>query len=137
MGSARFCLISGGNYQQAAADPRIRDDVVFINSFGAYSNARDLFLQIASRTRFYQGLQEPWEVDRLTWLIIANELIETVDDRSDQEILKRSFLQTEGASSRCHCLGGGRQTSGSDGSGHSRNQFSRGESSINQEFAEF
>jgi pimeloyl-ACP methyl ester carboxylesterase len=81
----------------AAADPRIRDDVVFINSFGAYYNAQDLFLQIASRTRFYDGLQEPWEVDRLTWLVFANELIGSVDDPAEHELLEQRFLRNDEA----------------------------------------
>ena len=59
----------------AAAGPRIRDHVVFINYFGAYYDAQDLFLQIASGNSFYEGHQEPWEIDRLTQLVFANEMI--------------------------------------------------------------
>lgn len=80
----------------AAADPRIRDEVVFINSFGAYYDAQDLFLQIASRTRFYQGVQQPWDFDPLTWLVFANELIETVGDPAEQERLRQRFLRSPG-----------------------------------------
>lgn len=88
----------GGSFALvAAADPRIRDDVVFINAFGAYYNAQDLFLQIASRTRFYQGDQEPWDFDPLTWRVFANELIETVGDPAEREQLRQRFLRNEGA----------------------------------------
>ena len=89
----------GGSFAMvAAADPRIRDDVVFLNSFGAYYDARDLFLQVASRSRFFEGQQEPWEVDRLTWLIFANELIESLDDPMERELFNRRFLQGEDVS---------------------------------------
>lgn len=79
----------------AAADPRIRDDVVFVNSFGAYYDMRDLILQIASGTHFYQGQQQPWAVDRLTWLVFANELIESLDAPTERELLTRRFLRNE------------------------------------------
>ena len=84
----------GGSFALvAAADARIRDDVVFLNSFGAYYDTRDLFLQIASRTRFYQGQQEPWEVHRLTWLVFANELIKTLEDPAERVRFSRHYLQ--------------------------------------------
>lgn len=79
----------------AAADPRIREDVVFVNSFGGYYNMRDVILQIASETRFYQGQQEHWEVDRLTWLVFANELIESLDNPEERELFTRRFLRNE------------------------------------------
>ena len=79
----------------AAADSRIRDDVVFVNSFGGYYSARDLFLQIASRSRFYQEGQEPWEVDQLTWQVFANELLEGLENPAEREILTRRFLERE------------------------------------------
>ncbi len=94
VGMAGFSV--GGSFAMvAAADPRIRDDVVFLNSFGAYFDAHDLFLQVASRSRFFEGRQEPWEVDRLTWLIFANELIESLDDPTERDLFTRKFLQGE------------------------------------------
>ena len=84
----------GGSFAMvAAADPRIRDEVVFLNSFGAYYDIRDLFLQVASRSTFYQGRQAPWEVDRLTWLVFANELIETLEEPAERELFIRHFLR--------------------------------------------
>ena len=84
----------GGSFAiVAAADPRIRDDVVFLNAFGAYYNMRDLFLQVASRSTFYQGQQEPWDVDRLTWRVFANELIETLDNPVERDLFARHYLR--------------------------------------------
>lgn len=86
----------GGSFAMvAAADPRIRDDVVFLNSFGAYYDARDLFLQVASHSTFFDGKQESWEVDPLTWQIFANELIESLDDADERELFSRHFLRGE------------------------------------------
>jgi acetyl esterase/lipase len=84
----------GGSFAMvAAADPRIRDDVEFVNSFGAYYDAQDLFLQVASRSWFYQGQREAWEVDRLTWRVFANELIETLDNAKERDLFTRYFLR--------------------------------------------
>lgn len=79
----------------AAADTRIRDDVVFLNAFGAYYDAEDLFLQIASRSHFYEGEQEPWEVDRLTYLVFANELIETLEDPAERDRFHSHYMWGE------------------------------------------
>jgi acetyl esterase/lipase len=79
----------------AAADPRIRDDVVFVNSFGGYYDMRDVIVQIASRTRFYQGQRVPWEVDPLTWQVFANELISSLDNPAERELFTRRFLRNE------------------------------------------
>jgi pimeloyl-ACP methyl ester carboxylesterase len=88
----------GGSFAMvAAADPRIRDDVVFLNSFGAYYNMRDLFLQVASRSTFYRGQREPWDVDRLTWRVFANELIETLDNPVERDLFTRHYLSGQEA----------------------------------------
>ncbi len=84
-GMAGFSV--GGSFAMvAAADPRIRDDVVFVNSFGAYYDAEDLFLQVASRSRLNDRESGPWNVDRLTWLVFGNELTETLDNPAEQEL---------------------------------------------------
>ncbi len=70
-----------------AADPKIRDDVVFVNGFGPYFDARDLLMQLAIRSRIYQGNSELWDPDRLTLRVFANELIETLEDPRGQQAL--------------------------------------------------
>ena len=92
LGMGGFCV--GASFALvAAADPRIRDDVVFLNAFGPYFDARDLLLQMASRSRIYQGNSEPWDPDQLTFRVFANELIETLDDPRGQQILSRMFME--------------------------------------------
>jgi acetyl esterase/lipase len=92
LGMGGFCV--GASFALvAAADPRIRDDVVFVNAFGPYFDARDLLMQLASRSRIYQGNSELWDPDRLTLRVFANELIETLEDPRGQQALSRLFLE--------------------------------------------
>lgn len=94
VGMAGFSV--GGSFVMvAAANPRIRDDVAFVNSLGAYYDAHDFFLQIASNTKFSNGpgagKTEPWAVDALTRRVFTNELIQVVDDPAERELLTRRF----------------------------------------------
>ena len=91
VGMGGFC-VGASCALVAAADPRIRDDVVFVNAFGPYFDARDLLVQVASRSSFYEDSREPWEPDRLTMLVLGNELIETVEDPPARETLYRHYL---------------------------------------------
>ena len=85
---ASFALVS-------AADPRIRDHVSFVNAFGPYYDARDLLLQVSSRSRHYQGQREPWHPDRLTLKVLSNELIETLTDPREREVRTRLYLELQ------------------------------------------
>ena len=97
LGMGGFCI--GASFALlAAADPRIRDDVVFVNAFCPYFDARDLLMQLASRSRIYQGNSELWDPDRLTLRVFANELIETLEDPRGQQVLSRLFLEGQDVS---------------------------------------
>ena len=97
LGMGGFCI--GASFALvAAADPRIRDDVVFVNAFGPYFDARDLLMQLASRSRIYKGNSELWDPDRLTLRVFANELIETLEDPRGQQALSRLFLEGQDVS---------------------------------------
>ena len=92
MGMGGFCI--GASFALvAAADPRINDDVVFLNAFGPYFDASYLLLQVASRSRLYGGRSEPWDPDQLTLRVLANELIETIEDPRENRMLSRLFLE--------------------------------------------
>ena len=94
VGIGGFCV--GASFALvAAADSRIRDDVRFINAFGPYFDAQDLLLQVATRSRQHQGQRDPWEPDRLTIKVLANELIETLADPSEREVMTRLYLGRE------------------------------------------
>ena len=79
----------------AGADPRIRDRVHFVNAFGPYFDAESLLLQVASRSAVYEGEGDTWNPDPLTLRVLANELIETLDDSSEIEMLKRHYLKDQ------------------------------------------
>ena len=83
----------------AAADPRISDRVHFVNVFGPYYDAESLLLQAASREVVYEGESAPWEPDPLTLRVLASELIETLGDSSDADVLTRQYLEDEQAAS--------------------------------------
>ncbi len=91
IGMAGFSV--GGSFiMVAASHPRIRDDVAFVNAFGAYFDARDFFVQIASNTqRTGDGLKD-WDVDPLTRRVFANELVEVAPTAAERETLTRFFV---------------------------------------------
>lgn len=91
LGMAGFCV--GASFALvAAADPRISGDVAFINAFGPYFDARDLLLQVATRSRFSEDGLEPWDPDSLTMKVFANELIETLEDPRERNLLEARFI---------------------------------------------
>ena len=79
----------------AATDPSIRDRVHFVNAFGPYFDAESLLLQAASRSVAYESEGDTWDPDPLTLRVLANELIETLDDSSEIEMLNRHFLKDQ------------------------------------------
>ena len=97
VGLGGFCV--GASFALvASADPRISDHVHFVNAFGPYYDARELLLQAASRSVVYDGQRSPWEPDSLTLKVLANELIETLDDSSDVDTLTGRYLNGQPAS---------------------------------------
>lgn len=90
-GMGGFCV--GASLSVVAAqDPRIRDQVRFINFFGGYYDARDLVLAVVSSSRFSDGLQEPWKPDRLPVEVVRTHLIEGVQDDYERSLLHRVFV---------------------------------------------
>ena len=96
VGLGGFCV--GASFALvASADSRISSDVNFVNAFGPYFDAGNLLRQAASRSVAYDGLQTPWEPDSLTLRVLANELIETLDEPSDVDTLTRHYLDHQPA----------------------------------------
>ena len=94
VGLGGFCV--GASFALvAAADPRIQDHVNFVNAFGPYYNAETLLLQAASRSVEYDGERTPWDPDKLTMRVLANELIETLGDPADVDALTRRYLNNQ------------------------------------------
>ena len=59
----------------AAADPRIADDIAFVNSFGGYYDLAGLIAQIAASRALDGATETPWEVDELARNVFANTLL--------------------------------------------------------------
>ena len=59
----------------AAADPRIADDIAFVNCFGGYYDLAGLIAQIAAGRALDGATETPWEVDELTRKVFANTLL--------------------------------------------------------------
>ena len=94
VGLGGFCV--GASFALvAAADPRIQDQVYFVNAFGPYYDAETLLLQAASRSVEYDGERTPWDVDKLTMRVLANELIETLEDPGDVDALTRRYMNNQ------------------------------------------
>ena len=94
VGMGGFCV--GASLSTVAAqDPRIREDVAFINFFGGYFDVRDLLRAIVSRARFGEDGQESWEPSSQTVKTFNNHLIESVEKEEDREVLTGVFVDGE------------------------------------------
>ena len=96
VGLGGFC-IGASLALVAASDPRISDRVYFVNAFGPFFDAESLLLQVASRAVVFEGESTRWEPDSLTIRVLANELIETLDNPYDVGILTRHYLNDQAA----------------------------------------
>ena len=77
----------------AASDPGIRQRVHFVNALGPYYDAESLLVQVSSRTVIYDGVETSWVPDDLTIRVVANDLIETLSNSQDIEILSAAYDQ--------------------------------------------
>jgi hypothetical protein len=70
----------GGSFALlAAADPSIRDRLVFVSAYAPYASMRTLLCDVASGTRAIDGRREPWQVDPLVWKTFVRALTEPLD----------------------------------------------------------
>jgi dienelactone hydrolase len=76
-GDALACL--------AAADPRIRDTVAFVTSFGGYFNAETLLTDVGQRGQLVDGRFQSWKPNGLPLQVLANSIASTLP--SDQASL--------------------------------------------------
>ena len=88
VGLGGFCV--GASFALvASADVRIRDRVHFVNALGPYFDAETLLVQATSRSVVYESERMPWDPDPLTLRVLTNELLETLENPRDTELLKR------------------------------------------------
>ena len=77
----------------ASADERIRDKVTFVNTFGGYFDARDLFVAIASRSLNYAGEAAEWEPAPLAREVMVDNLTLSLSSESERECIRRAAEQ--------------------------------------------
>ena len=70
VGDALACL--------AAADPRIRQSVAFVTSFGGFFDAETLLLDVGRRAQQVGGHLQSWTPNPLTLQVLANTIAETL-----------------------------------------------------------
>jgi dienelactone hydrolase len=92
VGIGGFC-VGASLATVAAQDPRIRDEVEFINFFGGYYDASDLVKSVVTGTRFYGEDVEPWNPDKLSVEVVTSHLIEGIGDPDERAVLTRVFVQ--------------------------------------------
>lgn len=85
--------VGGSVAIQAAADPRLVDKLILVNAFGSYGDATDLVRAVSTRSLEYAGVDQAWEPNPLTRWVIARQLVDTLPDPRDRDVLDRLYLQ--------------------------------------------
>jgi hypothetical protein len=91
VGMGGFC-VGASLATVAAQDPRIRDQVRFVNFFGGYYDAEDLIKSVVTGTRSYNGTTEPWQPDPLSVEVVQTHLIEGIALDEERQLLSRAFI---------------------------------------------
>src|SRR5581483_10821670 len=81
----------------AAGDPRIADEVDHVVSFGGYFDALETFGAIATHHIEYDGVDQPWTPRLHAEEVMAEQLINAVDNPRDRDLLTRMFIDGEQA----------------------------------------
>ncbi|CAN5688164.1 hypothetical protein BH23CHL7_BH23CHL7_13710 [soil metagenome] len=81
----------------AAADPRIARELRFVSSFGAYSDAMTLLIDVATRTSYLGGEQVPWPADAGITADLRALFLRT---SGDQQLTDELFAQTNRPAAR-------------------------------------
>ena len=94
VGVGGFC-VGASLVAVAASEPRIRDDVRFVNFFAGYYDARDLIAAVLSNSRFYDGVVEPWTPADLSKRVVTAQLIEAISNPAEVAILNGMFVSRD------------------------------------------
>lgn len=76
----------------AAGDPRIAADVQQVVSFGGYFDALETFGAIATHRIVSQGVNEPWTPQAHAEKVMAQQLIDGLDNAADRDLLTAMFI---------------------------------------------
>ena len=75
---------SGGLSIVAAAQPDLRDEVRFVNSFGSYDDAFSLLIDVASRSYALDAAIVLWQPETRTLEVVTNALVDAGVDPADR-----------------------------------------------------
>ena len=84
--------VGGSMALLAAESDGGRGQIAFVNAFGAYYDATELLRAVASHTIVVDGQGAPWEPSELTVWVFMRQVIASLPDERDREILARAFL---------------------------------------------
>jgi hypothetical protein len=79
----------------AAESDAGREQIAFVNAFGAYYDATELLRAVASHTVLVDGRLIPWEPSELTVWVFMRQIIASLPDERDRDILTRAFLDKQ------------------------------------------
>jgi hypothetical protein len=83
---------AGGLAIVAAAQPPLRDRLRFVNALGGYYDARELLVDVGSRSLEQDGQVVAWRPEELTVQVLAIALAETLPDAGEQALVRREFV---------------------------------------------
>jgi dienelactone hydrolase len=81
----------------AAQDDLGREQIAFVNAFGAYYDARSLLRAVVTRQFTVDGRVVAWEPSELTVWVLSRQLILNLPDAQDRDILTRAILEQDPA----------------------------------------
>lgn len=88
--------VGAGLALRAAADPRIREDVAFLHSFGGYFDAASVLGAVTTQQVVVNGKVESWIPDPLAASLFQHALLATIEDETERVQLQAA-LAGEGA----------------------------------------
>jgi acetyl esterase/lipase len=91
-----FGFSAGGSIVLLAAETDVgRDEIAFVNIFGAYYDARELLREVATQSIEADGQAIPWQPDEVTRYAVAKQVVMSVADPVDRDILGRALLDKD------------------------------------------
>lgn len=83
--------VGSGLALRAAADPRIRDDVAFVHSFGGYFDAASVLSAVTTQQVVVNGKVESWVPDPLAASLFQHALLATVESNAERVALQAAL----------------------------------------------
>ena len=91
IGLAGFCVGSSLSLI-AAADPRISNQVLFVNFFGGYYSARDFLAAATTRQQRFGDINEPWEPNPEAYSWAAQQLTRHIADAGERQQVEQALF---------------------------------------------